>query len=140
MGLVGRNFALLAASAAVCALCAASGPAMAQETETAGQPTLLQRLILGFGRPKVATDTPTAVTVIEQDDIDQEIPDTAAELTTKIPGVNAAGSESNVLGQNFNIRGFGPVKMANEQKAAKRREELLAVIRAGGPDLASAAE
>ena len=38
------------------------------------------------------------------------------------------------------IRGFGPVKMANEQKAAKRREELLAVIRAGGPDLASAAE
>ncbi|MCK5749010.1 MAG: hypothetical protein KAH44_22545, partial [Oricola sp.] len=68
MGLVGRNFALLAASAAVCALCAASGPAMAQDTGTAGPPTLLQRLILGFGRPKVATDTPTAVTVIEQDD------------------------------------------------------------------------
>ncbi|MAZ19497.1 MAG: TonB-dependent receptor [Ahrensia sp.] len=116
MGLVGRNFALLAASAAVCALCAASGPAMAQETETAGQPTLLQRLILGFGRPKVATDTPTAVTVIEQDDIDQEIPDTAAELTTKIPGVNAAGSESNVLGQNFNIRGFGPETVGSSQE------------------------
>ena len=30
------------------------------------------------------------------------------------------------------IRGFGPVKQANEQKAEKRREELLAVIRAGG--------
>ena len=38
------------------------------------------------------------------------------------------------------IRGFGPVKDANERKAAKRREELLATIRAGGPALAQAAE
>ncbi|MEL6884791.1 MAG: indolepyruvate ferredoxin oxidoreductase family protein [Pseudomonadota bacterium] len=38
------------------------------------------------------------------------------------------------------IRGFGPVKQANEAKAAKRREELLALIRAGGPDQAQAAE
>jgi indolepyruvate ferredoxin oxidoreductase len=28
------------------------------------------------------------------------------------------------------IRGFGPVKEANALKAAKRREELLAVLRA----------
>ena len=38
------------------------------------------------------------------------------------------------------IRGFGPVKQANEIKAAKRREELLAVIRAGGTFTAKAAE
>jgi indolepyruvate ferredoxin oxidoreductase len=38
------------------------------------------------------------------------------------------------------IRGFGPVKHANEQKAAKRREELLAVIRSGGKPTAKAAE
>ncbi|MEH6644256.1 indolepyruvate ferredoxin oxidoreductase family protein [Sulfitobacter sp.] len=38
------------------------------------------------------------------------------------------------------IRGFGPVKQANEAKAAKRREELLSVIRAGGAPLAKAAE
>ena len=38
------------------------------------------------------------------------------------------------------IRGYGPVKLANEAKAAKRREELLAVIRQGGPDLKQAAE
>ena len=38
------------------------------------------------------------------------------------------------------IRGFGPVKQANEGKAAKRREELLAVIRAGGTETAKAAE
>ncbi|MCZ4254806.1 indolepyruvate ferredoxin oxidoreductase family protein [Sulfitobacter sp. G21635-S1] len=38
------------------------------------------------------------------------------------------------------IRGFGPVKQANEAKAAKRREELLAVIRSGGAEAAKAAE
>ncbi|KIC42631.1 indolepyruvate ferredoxin oxidoreductase [Ruegeria sp. ANG-R] len=38
------------------------------------------------------------------------------------------------------IRGFGPVLVANEAKAAKRREELLAVIRDGGPEMKAAAE
>ncbi|MGJ8618467.1 MAG: indolepyruvate ferredoxin oxidoreductase family protein [Sulfitobacter sp.] len=38
------------------------------------------------------------------------------------------------------IRGFGPVKQANEAKAAKRREELLSVINAGGAASAKAAE
>jgi indolepyruvate ferredoxin oxidoreductase len=38
------------------------------------------------------------------------------------------------------IRGFGPVKEANEAKAAKRREELLSVIRAGGTKTSKAAE
>ncbi|NHQ72986.1 indolepyruvate ferredoxin oxidoreductase family protein [Roseovarius gahaiensis] len=38
------------------------------------------------------------------------------------------------------IRGFGPVKQANEAKAAKRREELLTVIRQGGAPMAQAAE
>ena len=38
------------------------------------------------------------------------------------------------------IKGFGPVKMANLAKAEKRREELLATIRSGGADLEKAAE
>ncbi|ASP21521.1 indolepyruvate ferredoxin oxidoreductase [Antarctobacter heliothermus] len=38
------------------------------------------------------------------------------------------------------IRGFGPVKAANEAKAAKRREELLSVLRQGGSPLKEAAE
>lgn len=38
------------------------------------------------------------------------------------------------------IRGFGPVKQANEAKAAKRREELLQAIRHGGDGLARAAQ
>ncbi len=40
----------------------------------------------------------------------------------------------------LSIRGFGPVKMANAAKAEKRREELLVAFRAGGPELARAAE
>ncbi len=38
------------------------------------------------------------------------------------------------------IRGFGPVKEANERKAAKTREDLLASFRQGGSPLARAAE
>jgi len=38
------------------------------------------------------------------------------------------------------IRGFGPVKIANEAKASKRREELLAVLKAGGAPVSQAAE
>ncbi|CUJ96417.1 indolepyruvate ferredoxin oxidoreductase [Ruegeria denitrificans] len=40
----------------------------------------------------------------------------------------------------LDIRGFGPVLQANEALAAKRREELLATIRNGGPELRAAAE
>ncbi|RBI84952.1 indolepyruvate ferredoxin oxidoreductase family protein [Rhodosalinus halophilus] len=40
----------------------------------------------------------------------------------------------------LSIRGFGPVKEANAEKAARRREELLSVIRQGGAPLARAAE
>jgi len=38
------------------------------------------------------------------------------------------------------IRGFGPVKAQNAEKAAARRDELMTIIVAGGPDLARAAE
>jgi indolepyruvate ferredoxin oxidoreductase len=40
----------------------------------------------------------------------------------------------------LDIRGFGPVKEASQAQAAKRREELLAVIRAGGAPVQAAAE
>ncbi|WP_413875347.1 indolepyruvate ferredoxin oxidoreductase family protein [Albidovulum sp.] len=40
----------------------------------------------------------------------------------------------------LDIRGFGPVKEAAQARAAKRREELLALIRAGGAPMKAAAE
>ncbi|MDZ7824033.1 MAG: TonB-dependent receptor [Ahrensia sp.] len=64
----------------------------------------------------MATDTPAAVTVLEQDDIDEQIPDSAAALASKIPGLNAAGNASNPIGQNFNIRGFGPESVGSSQE------------------------
>ncbi|MGV6848500.1 MAG: DUF6537 domain-containing protein, partial [Marinibacterium sp.] len=38
------------------------------------------------------------------------------------------------------IRGFGPVKQANAETAARRRTELLQIFRVGGPEMAKAAE
>ncbi|CRL14436.1 indolepyruvate ferredoxin oxidoreductase family protein [Phaeobacter italicus] len=38
------------------------------------------------------------------------------------------------------IRGFGPVKQANEAKGAKRREEILSVLRQGGEPMKTAAQ
>ena len=38
------------------------------------------------------------------------------------------------------IRGFGPVKLASEARAAKRREELLVALRQGGDNIKAAAE
>ncbi|NVO55134.1 indolepyruvate ferredoxin oxidoreductase family protein [Rhodobacteraceae bacterium B1Z28] len=40
----------------------------------------------------------------------------------------------------LDIRGFGPVLLESEAKAAKRREELLTIIRSGGPEIRAAAE
>jgi indolepyruvate ferredoxin oxidoreductase len=40
----------------------------------------------------------------------------------------------------LSIRGFGPVKAANAETAARRRQDLLAAFRAGGPAFARAAE
>lgn len=40
----------------------------------------------------------------------------------------------------LDIRGFGPVKLANEAKTAKRREELLAAFRQGDTPMKAAAE
>ena len=82
-----------------------------------GRVTLLKRLILGAGRTKVATETPQAVTVLEQEDLDEKIMDDLGDITDKIPGVKATGGDSNILGSNFNIRGFGPQEVGSNQES-----------------------
>ena len=71
-----------------------------------GGATLLQRLVVGAGQEKVAIDTPQAVSVIEQEDIDAIQPSTIGDVIREIPGVNVTGSDR-ALGQSFNIRGIG---------------------------------
>ncbi|MEX0310727.1 MAG: DUF6537 domain-containing protein, partial [Tateyamaria sp.] len=65
-----------------------------------------------------------------------------ADLKSVLPKLDASTQDATVALATLplDIRGFGPVKQANEAKAAKRREELLALINAGGPTQAAAAE
>ena len=83
----------LICGAAAAALLA--GESAAQEATGA---TPLGRLVLGAGAEKVAIDTPQAVTVLEQEDIDREQPRTAGDLFDSVPGVQAGGS-SRVAGE-----------------------------------------
>ena len=68
--------------------------------------TLLERLVIGAGAPKVAINTPQAVTVLNQDDLDAKQATTIKDVFTSVPGVTMLGSDQ-VLGQAFNIRGIG---------------------------------
>ncbi|WP_257809438.1 TonB-dependent receptor domain-containing protein [Mesorhizobium sp. J428] len=122
MGLVGRNRALLCGTAL--AIFANVGMVQAQEDATTeqvttesqkkGRVTQLQRLVLGAGQEKVAIDTPQAVSVLEQEDIDSAQPSSVADVIRKIPGVNVTGSDR-VLGQSFNIRGVGAPENSGDQ-------------------------
>jgi hemoglobin/transferrin/lactoferrin receptor protein len=124
MGLVGRKTSVLLGGAAMTILLGAQ-TGWSQETEQTeqatteqqqgqvvneadkkGRVTQLQRLVLGAGVEKVAVDTPSAVTVLDQADIDTIQPETIGEIIRAIPGVNVTGSDR-LLGQSFNIRGIG---------------------------------
>lgn len=90
----------------------AAGEGAAQEATGA---TPLGRLVLGAGAEKVAIDTPQAVTVLEQEDIDREQPRTAGDLFDSVPGVQAGGS-SRITGETFNIRGIGNAEPASQSR------------------------
>lgn len=62
--------------------------------------------MISAGAEKVAIDTPQAVTVLDQDDIDQLQATTIGDMLEGIPGVSVQGGAS-ALGQGFNIRGLG---------------------------------
>jgi len=121
MGLVGRNAAALMGGVAITVLLGSSilyaqetGEATTTENAKQGRVTLLQRIVVGAGQEKVAIDTPQSVTVLNQDDIDEEQAETVSELLRTIPGVNAAGSDR-LFGQGFNIRGIGAPEAAGEE-------------------------
>lgn len=114
MGLVARSLAVLAGGAAINAMMAAA-PVFAQDDEAAGQTTILQRLVIGAGAEKVAIDTPQAVTVLDQEDIDKEQPTTIGDTFDSVPGVQAIGSDR-IFGESFNIRGIGDLGASDESK------------------------
>lgn len=99
-----------------------AAPARAQEDMF----QMLGRLIFGTGAAKVAIDTPQAVTVLEQADLDRAQPESISDLFKSVPGVQATGASTRPLGQAFNIRGIGNA----EQTASETR---IAVTVDGAP-------
>lgn len=127
MGLVRRRSKILMGGAALAVLSFAS-TAYAQnatpidtvsaeelEDSTKRSTTFLQRIIVGAGNEKIAIDTPQAVTVLNQDDLDREGATTIGEAFDEVPGVTAIGSDR-IVGQSFNIRGIGSLGAADESK------------------------
>ncbi|MCY1707432.1 TonB-dependent receptor domain-containing protein [Pannonibacter sp. SL95] len=107
--------ALLALAGTTSALAQQAAPASAPAAKTEAQTTALQRLVIGAGREKVAIDTPQAVTVINQEQIDDEQANTIGDFFRQTPGVTIAGSDR-IGGQAYNIRGVGELSAADESK------------------------
>jgi hemoglobin/transferrin/lactoferrin receptor protein len=91
----------------------ASQGAFAQQNVNATNFTLLERLVIGFGQPKVAIDTPQAVTVVSQEDIDRTQATTTGAMLRDVPGVAIVGSQRQ-LGQSINIRGIGSPETSSD--------------------------
>lgn len=110
MGLVKSRAAALMGGIAV-AIIAQQG-AVAQNVN-ATNITLLERLVIGAGAPKVAINTPQAVTVINQADINQAQASTTGALFANVPGVAIVGSQRQ-FGEAFNIRGIGTTENSSD--------------------------
>ena len=79
-------------------------PAFAQEEQV--EPVVLDPVVVSGGKEKVVSDTPQSVSVLNQNELDRKQPTTIGDALTDLPGVKAFGSDR-VLGEAFNIRGFG---------------------------------
>jgi hemoglobin/transferrin/lactoferrin receptor protein len=95
---------------------ATAGSAVAQDAQNVNTTnvTLLERLVIGAGAEKVAIDTPQAVTVVDQADIDRAQATTVKDMLETVPGVAFIGSDR-VLGESFNIRGIGTAETSGDE-------------------------
>ena len=113
MGLVRSHAAALMCGAALSVV--GMGAAFAQSTTTnASNITMLERLVIGAGAPKIAIDTPQAVTVVNQDDIDAVQATSIGEVLSTVPGVTIIGSDR-IFGESFNIRGIGTAETSGDE-------------------------
>lgn len=90
----------------------------APATPVAGQDqpvSQLQQIVVSAGVPKVAIDTPQAVTVLDQEAIDDLQPRSIGDVFQEIPGVTPIGSNS-ILGESINIRGIGEALSGDETR------------------------
>lgn len=114
MGLVKSSAAALMCGVALSAIGLQGAAAQSAATNVnTSNVTLLERLVIGAGAPKVAINTPQAVTVINQGDIDQAQASTTGELFESVPGVTMVGSDRQ-FGEAFNIRGIGTTENSSD--------------------------
>ncbi|HTM77756.1 MAG TPA: TonB-dependent receptor plug domain-containing protein, partial [Devosia sp.] len=112
MGLVKTGAAALMCGVALSAI-GLQGAAAQSTNVNASNVTLLERLVIGAGAPKVAINTPQAVTVVNQADIDDLQASTTGEIFDSVPGVTMVGSERQ-FGEAFNIRGIGTTENSSD--------------------------
>lgn len=106
--------ALLSATILTSATLLIAMPALAQDSTQTTTP--LGRIVLGLGdRGEVAIDTPQAVTVITEEEIERAQATTVGELFDIVPGVQAIGS-GRVAGESINIRGIGELAASDESR------------------------
>ena len=113
MGLVRSQATALMCGAAL-GVVVMQAAAAQSTTVNATNITILERLVIGAGTPKVAIDTPQAVTVVNQDDIDATQATSIADVLSTVPGVTLIGSER-ILGESFNIRGIGTAETSGDE-------------------------
>ena len=75
-------------------------------TVATAQAVDLGTLVLGESKREVQTDTATAITKVDQEEIDDRQASTVAEIIDSVPGVNLVNG-STPQGSGINIRGFG---------------------------------
>ncbi|MBV0892696.1 TonB-dependent receptor [Paracoccus sp. Z118] len=73
----------------------------------------LDTVVLRAGQPRVASDVPQSVTVIDEEELTGIEPATIGDVLDVVPGVSGVGSSS-FFGQSFNIRGVGEGIAASE--------------------------
>ncbi|OKL44560.1 TonB-dependent receptor domain-containing protein [Pseudovibrio exalbescens] len=77
--------------------------------------TVLDEIVVTAGEEKVAIDTPQAVTVVGQEEIDRRQATTLGEILNDIPGVSVINAD-NPLGESLNIRGIGGILSSDENR------------------------
>ena len=98
-----------------CGAVAQDGAPETSASEQNQSVSLLQQIVVSAGVPKVAIDTPQAVTVLDQERIDDLQPRSIGDVFQEIPGVTPIGSNS-VLGESINIRGIGEALSGDETR------------------------
>lgn len=81
-------------------------PTAALAQEAAPKAVVLDQLVLRAGKPKVASEVPQSVSVVDSQQLDDIQATHIGEVLATVPGVAGVGSGS-FFGQGFNIRGFG---------------------------------